>query len=373
MKKMILLLTFIFQITVFSQNILSINSEGMNIKVEKISSNLGVVWGMTFISDEDILFTLKEGKIGILNINNKKIKNIDNVPKVQYYGQGGLLDVQKSPNFNRDKYLYFTYVKNVKGEGVTVLSRAKFYNNELISWKELLVSKSSSDTSRHFGSRITFDENSYIYFSIGDRGFRPNGQDLSTHAGSIIRLNIDGTVPKDNPFVKQKGKLAEIYSFGHRNPQGLFYDKVTKNLWSVEHGPRGGDEINLIQKGKNYGWAKVSYGKEYWNPLYVGEAREKEGIEKPKKVFTPSIAPSSLIVYRGKTFKKWNGDILVGALKLTHLNRIVLNKNNEVIKEERLLKELGERIRDVIQSPKGDLYISTDSGNIYRLTLVKSK
>lgn len=367
MYKYIFLLIFFIPSFVLGQIVQKFSNDGMNIKVEQVASNLGVVWGMTFISENNLLFTIKSGEIAILDLEKNKIKYLQNTPDILYDGQGGLLDVQKGPNFKKDKTLFFTYVKKIGRDSVTTLASVKLINEELIGWKDLLISKSKSNTTRHFGSRITFDEDNHVYFSIGDRGVRPNGQDLSTHAGSIIRLNLDGTIPKDNPFVNEGGKLAEIYSYGHRNPQGLFYDKLSKNLWSIEHGPRGGDEINLIQKGGNYGWPSISYGKEYWNPMPVGEGTHKEGMIQPKKVYIPSIAPSSLIVYRGNTFPNWNGNIFSGALKLRHLNRIVINEYDEVIKEERLLENLGERIRNIIESPKGDLYISTDSGNIYSL------
>lgn len=368
MFKFIYALIFLIPIFSFSQTVLTFTSEGMKIKVERVSSNLGVVWGMTFVSDEKILFTEKSGEIGILNLNTKKIKYLENTPNVLYQGQGGLLDVSISPNFKINKEMFFTYVREINGNGVTVLSKAELKNDELVNWKDLLVSKSNTSISRHFGSEITFDDKGHVFFSIGDRGERPNSQDLATHAGSIIRLNLDGSIPKDNPFVGQKGKLSEIYSYGHRNPQGLFYDKTTKELWSIEHGPRGGDEINLVEKGLNYGWPVISYGKEYWNPLSVGEGTHKEGMEQPKKVYVPSIAPSSLIVYRGDKFPRWNGNILSGALKLRHLNRIIVNSKNEAVKEERFLEDLGERIREVIQSPDGNIFISTDSGNIFKLS-----
>lgn len=368
MFRFLYILIFLVPTFSFSQTVMKFSSENMDIKVEKLASNLGVVWGMTFISENRILFTQKSGEIGIFDISTKEVKYLENSPDVLYKGQGGLLDVSISPKFKENKEIFFTYVKNVKGEGVTVLAKAKLIDDELKSWQDLLVSKSATDTTRHFGSEITFDEDGHVYFSIGDRGKRPNAQDLTTHAGSIIRLNLDGSIPKDNPFVDNSSKLDEIYSYGHRNPQGLFYDKGSKNIFAIEHGPRGGDEINLVLKGENYGWPVISYGKEYWNPMRVGEGTHKEGMQQPIKYYVPSIAPSSMIVYRGNEFFNWNGNILSGALKLRHLNRIVLNKNNEVIKEERLLENLSERIREVIQSPRGNIYISTDSGNIFRLS-----
>ncbi len=343
-------------------------SKKVNIKVDKVASLPSVVWGMVFIDDKKLLFTLKSGKIGIVNLNTKEIKYLKNTPDVLYSGQGGLLDVQKSPNYLSDKTLYFTYVKDMQGMGATTLASAKFQDDDLKEYRELLVTKSLTETTRHFGSRITFDEKGHLYFSIGDRGVRPNAQDLTNHAGTIIRLNLDGSIPKDNPFIDRKDVLPEIYSYGHRNPQGLFYDKITNKLWSIEHGPRGGDEINLIQKGKELWLACYLFWERVLESFPVGESTHKEGMQQAIKYYIPSIAPSSLIVYRGNEFPTWNGNLLSGALKLRHLNRIVLDKNNQVLKEERLLKNLEERIRNIIQSSKGEIYISTDSGNIYRLT-----
>ena len=212
-----------------------------------------------------------------------------------------------------------------------------------------------------------------MFFSIGDRGVRPNGQDLSTHAGSVLRLNLDGSVPEDNPFVKRSDSLPEIWSYGHRNPQGLSYDFQYKRLWLIEHGPRGGDEINLIRAGKNYGWPVISYGKEYWGPFSVGEAKAKAGMEQPIKYYVPSIAPGSLLLYTGGAFPEWKGHLFAGALKLQHLNRIQLNSLGQVDGEERLLENLNERIRSVTQSPEGWIYLSTDSGKIIRLAPELSK
>ena len=333
----------------------------------KIASNLGVVWGMTFLDENRMLITFKEGKISLLDLKLKTITNINNVPKVFNKGQAGLLDIQ-----NKNGWIYLTYAKNINGKAATTIARTKLENDSLVSFEELLVSKSISSTNAHFGSRITFDESGHLFFSIGDRGVRENGQNLETHAGSILRLNLDGGVPKDNPFINNPKALNEIYSYGHRNPQGIFYDKESKKLYAIEHGPRGGDEINLIEKGSNYGWAIVSKGKEYWNMSYVGKYRTNKEYMDAIKVFTPSIAPSSLIVYSGKKYKSLKGNLLSGALKLRHLNRIVLNSNGKVIKEYRLLEDLNERIRNVIESPVGEIYISTDSGNIYLVDINES-
>ena len=343
---------------------LSVFSVFAQTTVTKITSNQGIVWGMTFIDENNLLLSHKDGRISLLNLQSKEIKNIENAPKILNRGQGGLLDIQK-----KNEWIYLTYVKSVQGQGATTLARAKLENNKLIDFKDLLVTKSITSASHHFGSRITFDDEGHLFFSIGDRGTRDNAQNLKTHAGSILRLNLDGSIPKDNPFVNDANVLPEIYSYGHRNPQGLFYDMNSKKLYSNEHGPRGGDEINIIEKASNYGWPIVSQGKEYWNPMYVGEYRSKKEYVDGIKVYIPSIAPSSLISYTGKKYKKLKGNLFSGALKLQHLNQIVLDKNGKVIKENRLLEDLHERIRNVVESPNGEIYISTDSGNIYLANL----
>ena len=342
-------------------------SEGMALKAEKIIDGLGVPWGMTFLSANELLVTERSGYGSLFNIETSNKFLLENTPKVMHDGQGGMLDVAVSSNYKKSGWIYFTYVKEDVGEGVTVLARSKLKRNRLTQWQELLVSKSRTAESYHFGSRITFDNNDHVFFGIGDRGVRPNAQNLTNHAGSIIRLNLDGSIPKDNPFVKNKTALPEIWSYGHRNPQGLSYDFKHKHLWEIEHGPRGGDEINLIKPAANYGWPEISFGKEYWGPIAVGKGTHREGMEQPVKVYVPSIAPGSLIIYSGDAFPKWKGNLFSGALKLRHINRIVLNEKGEAIKEERLLESLGERIRALAQGPQGRLYFSTDSGKIYRI------
>lgn len=338
-----------------------------NYKLEQIVSNFGIPWGMDFLDESKLLITQKDGKVFLYDLDSKKLKIISNVPKVLDFNQGGLLDIKISPNYKKDKWIYFTYSKQLNDNAVTVLSRAKFdFDNDLFySWEELLVSKSASSKGVHFGSRITFDDNNHLFFSIGDRGIRNNAQNTKNHSGSILRLNLDGTVPFDNPFVNNKSFLPEIFSYGHRNPQGLFFDKKTNKLWSIEHGPRGGDEINLIEKGKNYGWPIISYGKEYFSSLQVGEGTHKEGMEQPKKIYIPSIAPSSLIVYSGKAFKSLKGKILASSLKMMHININTINDDFSLTNEIRIVEDINEKIRNIVESPSGLIYFSTDSGKIF--------
>jgi glucose/arabinose dehydrogenase len=343
-----------------------LGAKDVEFRVEEVTDKLNIPWGMAFLDDKRMIVTQRDGWILILDVQTKELTLLENRPDVYNYRQGGLLDVQVSPNYKKDGWIYFTYVKKQKGKGVTALARAKLRRDMLHSWEELLVTKSATNTGAHFGSRITFDQDGHIFFGVGDRGVRANAQDINTHAGTIMRLNLDGSVPQDNPFVKKDG-LDEIYSYGHRNPQGLFYDKARKVLFENEHGPRGGDEINIIKKGVNYGWATISYGKEYSSNEPVGIATKLDGMEQPIKEYTPSIAPSSLMIYSGKVFKQFEGDIFSGALVLRHINRVVLDENLKVIKEEKLLEELNERVRNIIEAPNGWIYFSTDSGKIFRL------
>jgi len=321
----------------------------------KILANVsGVPWGLAQLNDSLLIYTLRKGEVGLVDRTTGEVMPLSGLPSVASIGQGGLLDVAVPDDYTAGQWVYFTYSKMSNGLAVTALARAKLLNRALTEWTDLLVTNSGTSKGVHFGSRITFDNEGYVYFGIGDRGVRDNAQNLDNHAGSIMRLKRDGTSP-------------EIYSYGHRNPQGLAFDPETNRLWEAEHGPRGGDEINLIEQGKNYGWPVISYGKEYWGPIAVGEGTEKEGMEQPIKVYIPSIAPSSLVVYRGSVFPNWDGDLLVSALVLTHINRIQLDKSGKAVRETRLLESLGERVRALLVTKDGHIYFSTDSGKIMHL------
>lgn len=360
-----------------AQPLLHGSSEGMAFQVEKVASGLGVPWGMTFLNPRELLFTEREGRAGILDIASGKLRYLQGVAQVMSAGQGGLLDVAVPAGYQDGDWIYFTYSKPLQGQAVTTLARARLRGDSLQTWSDLLVSQSATDTDRHFGSRIAFDDRGHVFFTVGERGVRENAQDLANHAGSVLRLQLDGSVPADNPFVVADGVLAngaahrqalpEIWSYGHRNPQGICFDAQQQRLWVIEHGPRGGDEINLVQAGRNYGWPVISYGKEYWGPVAVGEGTHKAGMEQPVKVYVPSIAPGSLLLYTGDAFPRWRGNLLAGALAMRHLNRVVVDESARAVAEERLLSELGERIRALALSAEGWLYLSTDSGMILRL------
>jgi len=342
-----------------------IQSEKANFVLEEVLYGLDIPWGMAFVSDNQILVTERDGTIKLVDTQRKTLTPVQGAPEVHAEGQGGLLDVAVPPDFKPGDWIYFTFARDINGEGATTLARAKLSSNRLTQWQDLLQTQSATDTGFHFGSRIAFDEKGYVYFGVGDRGERSMSQDLSNHIGSVMRLYRDGRVPKDNPFVKRKDVPPEIWSYGHRNPQGMAYDPTHQRLWLIEHGPRGGDEINLVLPGRNYGWPVISYGKEYWGPVAVGEGTHREGMEQPVKQYTPSIAPGSLLLYTGDSFPAWRGNLFAGALKLEHINRVTLDENGKAIGEERLLEDLEERIRSLAQSPQGWLYFATDSGSLY--------
>lgn len=353
-------------LTAQNQIVASGSSEGQNFEVEEVASGLGVPWGLSFISEQELFVTQRTGEAVLVDVSTGESRTVTGLPQVEARGQGGLLDVAIAPDFNDSRWLYFTYSKPQGSGAATTLARARLTDNQLEDWQDLLVSDSVTGRNQHFGSRIAFDDDGYLYFGIGDRGDRDEAQNTSNHIGAIIRLHLDGRVPQDNPFVGNPDVRDEIWSYGHRNPQGMAFDSVEQRLWSNEHGPRGGDEINLIQPGLNYGWPEVSQGREYWGPISIGEDSLPE-MEDPIVVFTPSIAPGSLLVYRGEAFPEWQGNLLNGALVLTHLNRIVLDENLELVAEERLLEAVGERIRALAVDHQGWLYLSTDSGRLLRL------
>lgn len=373
MKRFTLLLCLIasLPLTSYADTPQIIKSEKVTFVLEKVTEGLGIPWGMAFVSKTQILLTEREGRIKLLDTQTKTLNPLQGAPDVLADGQGGLLDVAVPPDFTAGDWIYFTFVRKKDDEGVTVLARAKLTSNKLAQWQDLLETQSATDTTYHFGSRIAFDEKNHVYFGVGDRGERPNSQDLTNHAGSVMRLYRDGRIPQDNPFIQRKDVLPEIWSYGHRNPQGMAYDYTNKRLWLIEHGPRGGDEINLVLPGRNYGWPVISYGKEYWGPMAVGEGTHREGMEQPIKQYTPSIAPGSLLLYSGKAFPAWRGNLFAGALKLRHINRVTLNKEANAIAEERLLTNLDERIRALTESPQGWLYFSTDSGKVYVIKPLK--
>lgn len=334
-------------------------------KVIVLTKDLNVPWGMVFINREELLSTEKEGNLKILHTATGKIKSVTGLPKVFDGGQGGLLDVALHPEFQKNKIIYWTFSRREKNKYTTSLAKAELQNNKLNHVQILFSAKPFAPAQRHFGSRIVFDKKGFLFFTVGDRGQKKEAQNLNSHFGKLLRIRDDGSIPSDNPFVGNKEALPEIYSYGHRNPQGLFIHKDTGEIWLQEHGPKGGDEINLIEKGGNYGWPVITHGKSYAG-FKIGKGVAMKGMKQPIKYWVPSIAPSGLLIYSGDRFPQWKGNIFSGALKLTHLNRLKI-KNRKILEEERLLSDLNLRVRHVIQGPEGFIYISADRGWILRL------
>lgn len=336
------------------------------LKVNTIAENLGTPWGMAFIDQKQLLVTNKGGSLNRVDISTGNKTRISGTPDdIVISGQAGFMDVALSPDYAETGWIYFTYSKDVDGQGATTLARAKLNGDALTEWQDILVTDSRTSKGQHYGSRIVFDNDGHVFFGIGDRGEQEQAQVLNRHNGKILRLELDGSVPDDNPFAGQDDAHPEIWSYGHRNPQGMFYNRETNTLWEIEHGPRGGDEINLVEPGKNYGWPEASHGKEYWGPLAIGE-KEVEGMENAKKVYVPSIAPSGLVQYQGDAFPDLQGDLLTGAMALQHLNHIEMD-GQKVIDEHRYFEDNKQRIRNVIEGPDGFLYLANDSGEIWQV------
>ncbi len=361
--KFILFLFFSFSSTplLFSK---AIQTQIGKLNVEILAKDLGIPWGMAFLPDGTVLVSDRQGILRQVDIKKYRIKKISGVPQVYNKGQGGLLDIALHPNFTQNKLLYLTYaIATGKGMNTLRVAHGKLVGSKLKQIKPIFTAKPSSPKNIHFGSRLAFDNKGYLFFGVGDRGMRHRAQDLSTHNGKILRLHENGTIPSDNPFVKQKQARPEIWSYGHRNPQGLTFRPGTDQLWEHEHGPRGGDEINLIQAGQNYGWPVITYGREYSGPRIGTTA--KKGMVQPVKYYIPSIAPSGMVFYSGRRIPSWKDNLFIGSLVLTHLNRNIFNNNN-IINEERILDDWGRRMRNVAEGPDGYLYFTTDNGELGR-------
>ena len=347
-----------------------VESERATFAVEQLVGGLENPWGMAFLPDGGMLVTERPGRLRLVSADFElEPEPLAGVPTAFSRGQGGLLDVVLHPDFALNRLVYLSYAYFADGAAGTAVARGRLAPGGLEETEVIFRSNGLGSGGRHFGSRLVFDEAGYLYVTHGDRGQRELAQDRSNHAGSVIRLYDDGRVPADNPFVGEAGVLPEIYTYGHRNPQGIARHPVTGALWTHEHGPRGGDELNIIEGGGlNYGWPMVSQGVEYATGLSIGLDEAPDGIEAPIWVWTPSIAPSGMAFYEGDAFPEWQGDLFVGALAYQLLARLELD-GERVVHEERLLEgELG-RIRDVRVGADGLVYLLTDAadGGIFRL------
>ncbi len=333
-----------------------------NFKAVTVIKGLEHPWGMAFLPDGRLLVTERPGRLRLIEDDHLLPQPIEGLPAISPRGQGGLLDVALHPDYKNNGWIYLSYAAPGKGGIGTEVARGRLQGNRIIDWQPIFKLLPKSSTGHHFGSRLVFDRAGYLYITVGDRGERKRAQRLDDHAGSVIRLHADGRVPEDNPFSGEAGIHPEIYSYGHRNPQGAAMHPGSGKLWIHEHGPQGGDEINIISAGDNYGWPVVSYGEEYGSGVSIGEGTHKSGITQPIHYWVPSIAPSGMTFYSGDKFPQWQGNLFVGSLKFQLLVRLELD-GEKIVKEERLLKgELG-RIRDVRSGPDGFIYLLTDSPN----------
>tara|TARA_R110000751_G_scaffold92457_5_gene180928 strand:+ start:1744 stop:2871 length:1128 start_codon:yes stop_codon:yes gene_type:complete len=322
-------------------------------------------WGMVFLPDGSMLITEKEGKL--IHFSKGEKIEVSGVPEVYNRGQGGLLDIQLSPNYSEDRFLYITYSSS-EGEGKggnTALMRAKLEGNQLVSQEVLYKASPNTTKGQHFGSRIAFDTEGHVFFSAGERGERDiNPQDLTRDNGKIYRFNLDGSIPKDNPFINQPSAKPAIWSYGHRNPQGMIYNSTTNEIWVHEHGPQGGDEINIIKKGANYGWPVITYGVNY-SGTDITDKTEQEGMEQPLYYWIPSIAPSGMALVTSSRYPDLKGSLLVGSLKFVYLEALHLD-NNQVVKREKLLDGIG-RVRSIVQGPDGYIYAGVEGVGVIKL------
>ncbi|MDC8832181.1 PQQ-dependent sugar dehydrogenase [Alteromonas gilva] len=332
-----------------------------DVTVNELASGLDHPWGMTFLPTGDVLITERSGQVRRYNFGSGLSKPLSGVPKVAANGQGGLLDIIVDPDFTTNQQIYFCYSRPTDGGSSSSVARATLAGNALTAVSDIFIADSVVDNGFHFGCRLSFDSAENLYVAMGDRyKYMDEAQNTDNHFGKIVRITRDGEPLADNPFID--GDAPEVFSYGHRNIQGLTVHPQTGALWAMEHGPKGGDEVNLIKAGNNYGWPLITYGIDYDGDI-ISDKTAQPGMEQPVLYWDPSIAPSGMTFYNGNVFKDWQGDLLVGALKFRHLRRITFNDAGEPVSQTEYLRDRGERIRDVEVGPNGMIYVLTDEDN----------
>jgi glucose/arabinose dehydrogenase len=346
-----------------------INSDKHRFNVEVVTGDLRHPWGMVFLPSGDILVTERSGRLRLIKRGRLLGSPIAGLPRIREKGQGGLLGITLHPDFKNNRWIYLAYAGKGKGGYGTEVIRGRLDGLRLNDVQIIFRALPKSGGGRHFGSRLVFGRDGTLYISLGERGQRPAAQDLNDHRGSLIRVNDDGSVPQDNPFVGRPGVKPEIYTYGNRNMQGMALHPFSGDIWTHEHGPQGGDEINIMKPGVNYGWPVITYGVNYGIGTKIGEGTHKKGMAQPIHTWVPSIAPSGMTFYTGDKFPRWKGHLFVGSLKFGLLVRLDVD-GNRIQQEERLLNGRYGRIRDVVQGPDGYLYVLTDEpdGQLLRLT-----
>ncbi len=343
-------------------------SEGTHsLAVTSVTDGLVHPWALAFLPGGDILVTERAGRLRLVQNGNLVAEPVSGLPEIWVGGQGGLLDIELHPEFATNRLIYLSHSAGTTDEQFLRVTRARYQDGALSEVVTVFDAQPSRNSDRHFGSRLAFDRQGFLYISLGERGDRAQAQDPLDHVGSIIRIHDDGRIPADNPFATSPDARSEIFSIGHRNPQGLTLNPVSGEIWSHEHGPRGGDEVNVIRAGRNYGWPEITHGTNY-DGTPIGPTHQ-EGMEQPLHFWAPtSIAPSGMTFYTGDRFPNWQGDLFLGALAERALVRLQVT-GDDITGEERLLENEEMRIRDVAQGPNGYLWIVTDHdpGQLIRL------
>lgn len=340
-------------------------------QVAVIAENLNSPWAVTLLPDGRLVITEKGGTLRIATTDGTVSEPIDGFPEVDDRRQGGLLDVAPAPDFNDSRMLYFTFAERTPQGSLTAVGRGNLSDDETTveNFQTIYRAIPYYDNSMHFGSRLLFDKKGNLFVTTGERSdlaTRPNAQRLNTAHGKIIHITLDGQPVEGNPFIGTEGALPEIYSYGHRNPQGLDIHPVTGELWMSEMGPRGGDEVNLIKPGKDYGWPTITYGIEYGGNIIGQGLTQKEGMEQPVYYWDPVFSPSGMVFYSSNVIPEWENNLFIGGLNSRHIVRLVI-KDNKVIGEERLLADQEQRFRDVGMGPNGTLFAVTDEGRLYKI------
>lgn len=354
---------FILQGCDFAQKPIFVGqSEALRFSLDTLAKGLENPWSIAFLPDGIVLITERPGRLRIWRDGKLIDKPVAGVPKVWVHGQGGLLDVISDPDYVQNKMIYLSLAQEQDEKGITAIYKAVFDQDKLTDVRQLFWGQPLTDETIHFGSRMVIDKEGYLYFSIGDRGVKENAQKLSNHCGKVLRIHTDGSVPADNPFIQHPDAMPEIWSYGHRNIQGMTLHPETGEIWAHEHGPQGGDEVNIILKGKNYGWPSATYGINYDGSV-ITENQTLPGMEDPLSHWTPSIAPCGMCFVTSDKYTPWKGNLLAGALAGQHIHRLVF-KDNKVIHSEKLLEGYS-RFRDVRQGPDGYIYVLTESPGMF--------
>ena len=338
-------------------------------KVDVINHNLGKPWGISQLPDGNFLITEKSGYINLVSKDGKSVTKITGLPKVDSRGQGGFLDIVIDPDFDKNQTIYWSFSEPYEKGNLTSVGKGVLNGNKILNSKVIFRATPSYDGRLHYGSRLAFDKTGNLFVSTGERSdleTRPLAQDLKAYLGKIIKIDKEGKPAAGNPFIGSNKAQPEIFSYGHRNPQGIAIHPETGELWETEMGPRGGDEINHIQAGKNYGWPTITYGIEYSGEKINNGLTKKDGLEQPVYYWDPVISPSGITFYTGN-IEEWKNNLFIACLSGEKINRIIL-ENNKVVGEERLLEDQGERFRDVYDGKDGNLYAITDSGKLYRIS-----